>query len=80
MSSLIVALPSKGRLQENAAAFFARAGMSLTQARGAREYRGALSGVEMGLSIAGVPHKKGGAQAAMDYLTECASGALRAAA
>ncbi|ADH89825.1 aminotransferase class V [Ancylobacter novellus DSM 506] len=41
---------------------------------------GALSGVEMGLSIAGVPHKKGGGQAAMDYLTECASGALRAAA
>jgi alanine-glyoxylate transaminase/serine-glyoxylate transaminase/serine-pyruvate transaminase len=41
---------------------------------------GALSGVEMGLSIAGVPHKKGGVQAAMDYLTEYASGALRAAA
>ncbi len=41
---------------------------------------GALSGVEMGLSIAGVPHKKGGVQAAMDYLTECASGTLRAAA
>lgn len=41
---------------------------------------GALSGVEMGLSIAGVPHKKGGVQAAMDYLTECAGGALRAAA
>ena len=29
---------------------------------------GALSGVEMGLSVAGVPHKKGGAQAAMNYL------------
>ncbi|HVS23279.1 MAG TPA: aminotransferase class V-fold PLP-dependent enzyme, partial [Gammaproteobacteria bacterium] len=29
---------------------------------------GALSGVEMGLQLAGVPHKKGGAQAAMDYL------------
>lgn len=41
---------------------------------------GALSGVEMGLSVAGVPHKKGGAQAAMDYLAECASDSLRAAA
>lgn len=33
---------------------------------------GALSGVEMGLALAGVPHKKGGAQAALDYLAECA--------
>jgi alanine-glyoxylate transaminase/serine-glyoxylate transaminase/serine-pyruvate transaminase len=30
---------------------------------------GALSGVEMGLAVAGVPHKKGGAQAAIDFLT-----------
>jgi alanine-glyoxylate transaminase/serine-glyoxylate transaminase/serine-pyruvate transaminase len=30
---------------------------------------GALAGVEMGLSLAGVPHRKGGVQAAMDYLT-----------
>ena len=30
---------------------------------------GALAGVEMALSLAGVPHKKGGVQAAMDYLT-----------
>jgi len=29
---------------------------------------GALSGVEMGLGLAGVPHEKGGAQAAMDHL------------
>jgi ATP phosphoribosyltransferase len=42
---LVVAVPSKGRLQENAAAFFARAGLPLTQARGVREYRGALGGV-----------------------------------
>jgi alanine-glyoxylate transaminase/serine-glyoxylate transaminase/serine-pyruvate transaminase len=41
---------------------------------------GALSGVEMGLSIAGVPHRKGGTQAAMDYLIECAASPLRAAA
>jgi len=31
---------------------------------------GALSGVEMGLELAGIPHKKGGAQAAMAYLAE----------
>lgn len=43
---LIVASPSKGRLQENAAAFFARAGLELTQGRGARDYRGAIAGVE----------------------------------
>ena len=33
---------------------------------------GALSGVEMGLELAGVPHKKGGVDAAMQYLAECA--------
>src|SRR5471032_2528933 len=32
---------------------------------------GTLAGVEMGLDLAKVPHKKGGAQAAMDYLAEC---------
>jgi ATP phosphoribosyltransferase len=42
---LVIAVPSKGRLQENAAAFFARAGLPLTQARGARDYRAALGGV-----------------------------------
>jgi len=30
---------------------------------------GTLAGVEMGLAIANVPHKRGGVQAAMDYLT-----------
>ena len=29
---------------------------------------GTLAGVEMGLAVAGVPHQRGGAQAAMDYL------------
>ncbi|MEW6670328.1 MAG: aminotransferase class V-fold PLP-dependent enzyme [Thermodesulfobacteriota bacterium] len=29
---------------------------------------GTLAGVEMGLSLAGVPHKKGGVEAALDYL------------
>jgi len=42
---------------------------------------GTLAGVEMGLSLAGVPHQKGGVQAAMDYLGECArSGDARKAA
>ncbi len=31
---------------------------------------GALTGIEMGLSIAGVPHKKGGVDAAMSYLAD----------
>lgn len=33
---------------------------------------GTLSGVEMGLDVAGVPHQRGGAAAAMQYLGECA--------
>jgi ATP phosphoribosyltransferase len=47
---LLIAVPSKGRLQENAFSFFARAGLPLTQSRGARDYRGTivgLSGVEI---------------------------------
>jgi alanine-glyoxylate transaminase/serine-glyoxylate transaminase/serine-pyruvate transaminase len=35
---------------------------------------GTLSGVEMGLELAGVPHRKGGVAAALDYLTERARG------
>jgi alanine-glyoxylate transaminase/serine-glyoxylate transaminase/serine-pyruvate transaminase len=31
---------------------------------------GTLSGIEMGLQLAGVPHQKGGVQAALAYLTE----------
>jgi alanine-glyoxylate transaminase/serine-glyoxylate transaminase/serine-pyruvate transaminase len=41
---------------------------------------GTLSGVEMGLALAGVPHNKGGAQAALDYLVECARQPARKAA
>ncbi len=41
---------------------------------------GTLSGVEMGLGLAGVPHRKGGAQAAMDYLASCARPAAAKAA
>lgn len=46
----IIAVPSKGRLQENTETFFARAGLALVKPRGARDYRGAiaeLSGVEV---------------------------------
>ncbi len=35
---------------------------------------GTLAGVEMGLELAGVPHKKGGVAAAMDYLAELKRG------
>jgi alanine-glyoxylate transaminase / serine-glyoxylate transaminase / serine-pyruvate transaminase len=41
---------------------------------------GALSGVEMGLSLAGVPHRTGGVQAAMDFLVSAAQHPARAAA
>jgi ATP phosphoribosyltransferase len=39
----IIAVPAKGRLQENAAAFFARAGLDLIKPRGARDYRGSIA-------------------------------------
>jgi len=41
---------------------------------------GALSGVEMSLGIMGVPHKKGGVQAAMEYLASTAKLAMQTAA
>ena len=34
---------------------------------------GTLSGVEMGLQLAGVPASRGGVQAALDYLTQTAT-------
>jgi len=42
MSALILAVPSKGRLMENAQSFFARSGLSLVQGRGGRDYRGTI--------------------------------------
>jgi ATP phosphoribosyltransferase len=48
---LILAVPSKGRLQQNAEAFFARAGMPLVKPRGARDYRGTIAGLD-GVEIA----------------------------
>ena len=46
MNALVVAVPSKGRLQENAQAFFARAGLTLLQPRGARDYRGTIAEID----------------------------------
>lgn len=41
---------------------------------------GTLSGVEMGLEVAGVKHEKGGVQAALDYLASCKQEASSVAA
>lgn len=47
----IIAVPSKGRLQEQAHDFFKRAGLNLVQPRGTREYRGAIEGLD-GVEVA----------------------------
>ena len=39
----IIAMPAKGRLQDNAEAFFARVGLELVKPRGARDYRGTIA-------------------------------------
>jgi alanine-glyoxylate transaminase/serine-glyoxylate transaminase/serine-pyruvate transaminase len=41
---------------------------------------GALAATEMALALAGIPHKKGGVQAAMDYLVSAHSSAAKQAA
>ncbi|MGL4437784.1 MAG: ATP phosphoribosyltransferase [Bosea sp. (in: a-proteobacteria)] len=43
---LVLAVPSKGRLQENAMAFFARAGLAFDQSRSERSYRGTIRGLD----------------------------------
>ncbi|HEY7231603.1 MAG TPA: ATP phosphoribosyltransferase [Pseudolabrys sp.] len=48
---LVLAVPAKGRLQENAEAFFARAGLTLVKPRGARDYRGTVNGLD-GVEVA----------------------------
>jgi ATP phosphoribosyltransferase len=48
---LVLAVPSKGRLQENAEAFFARAGLALMKPRGVRDYRGTIDGLD-GVEVA----------------------------
>jgi ATP phosphoribosyltransferase len=48
---LVLAVPAKGRLQENAENFFARAGLALIKPRGQRDYRGAIAGLD-GVEVA----------------------------
>jgi ATP phosphoribosyltransferase len=48
---LLLAVPSKGRLQDNAEAFFARSGLELVKPRGVRDYRGTISGLD-GIEVA----------------------------
>ncbi|HEX3442354.1 MAG TPA: ATP phosphoribosyltransferase [Pseudolabrys sp.] len=48
---LVLAVPAKGRLQENSEAFFARSGLALIKPRGARDYRGAIAGLD-GVEVA----------------------------
>jgi ATP phosphoribosyltransferase len=43
---LVIAVPSKGRLQENTADFFAHAGIPFRQHGGSRDYRARIAGVE----------------------------------
>ena len=49
--TLIIGIPSKGRLQENTNAFFERAGLPVLQPGGERNYRGRLGGID-GVEIA----------------------------
>ncbi len=44
--TLIIGIPSKGRLQENTNAFFERAGLPVLQPGGERNYRGRLGGID----------------------------------
>lgn len=46
MSNLIIAIPSKGRLQENTQAFFEKLGLKIKRTQGARGYRGVLVGID----------------------------------
>ena len=48
---LVLAVPAKGRLQENAENFFARSGLALVKPRGARDYRGTIAGLD-GVEVA----------------------------
>jgi ATP phosphoribosyltransferase len=64
---LVLAVPSKGRLEENACVFFARAGLRLERPRGMRNYCGRIAGVE-GAEIAFLP--------AAEIAREIASGSV----
>lgn len=64
---LVLAVPSKGRLQENATAFFGRAGLKFVKSRGERDYRGTIAGVE-GAEVAFL--------SASEIVSQLASGAV----
>jgi ATP phosphoribosyltransferase len=64
---LVLAVPAKGRLQENAEAFFARSGLTLIKPRGARDYRGTISGLD-GVEVAYL--------SASEITTQLAAGAV----
>jgi ATP phosphoribosyltransferase len=49
--ALVIAVPAKGRLQENAETLFASAGLSLVKPRGVRDYRGTIAGLS-GIEVA----------------------------
>ncbi len=44
--TLVLALPSKGRILESAQGFLERAGLKPVQGRGARDYRGSIAGLD----------------------------------
>jgi ATP phosphoribosyltransferase len=44
-NTLVIAVPAKGRLQENAEALFRSAGLALIKPRGVRDYRGTIAGI-----------------------------------
>jgi ATP phosphoribosyltransferase len=64
---LVLAVPAKGRLQENAEVFFARSGLNLVKPRGARDYRGAIAGLD-GVQVAYL--------SASEITTQLAAGAV----
>jgi ATP phosphoribosyltransferase len=64
---LVIAVPAKGRLQANAEAFFARAGLELVKPRGARDYRG---------TIADLPHVEVAYLSAAEIVDLLAQGAV----
>jgi ATP phosphoribosyltransferase len=64
---LVLAVPAKGRLQENAEAFFARSGLTLIKPRGARDYRGTIAGLD-GVEVAYL--------SASEITTQLAAGAV----
>jgi len=65
--TLMLAVPAKGRLQENAENFFARSGLTLIKPRGARDYRGAIAGLD-GVEVAYI--------SAAEITAQLASGAV----